>query len=67
MNTNQLKGDWTQVKGKLRERWGRLTDNDLAMIAGQREQLVGLLQKRYGEAEEEIERQVKEFEDDYSW
>ena len=67
MNTNQLKGDWKQVKGKLRARWGKLTDDDLEVIAGQREQLIGLLQKRYGEAEEEIERQVKVFEADYSW
>ena len=62
MNTNQIKGDWKQMKGKVRERWGKLTNDDLDVIAGQRDQLVGLLQKRYGQAEEEIKRQVETFE-----
>ena len=66
MNTNQIKGDWNLVKGKIRERWGLLTNDDLDVIAGQRDQLVGLLLKRYGRAENEIKRQVKEFEDEYS-
>lgn len=62
MNANQLKGDWKQIRGKVAEQWGKLTDNDLAVISGKRDQLVGLLQQRYGKAQEAIEREVKEFE-----
>jgi uncharacterized protein YjbJ (UPF0337 family) len=60
-----MKGDWKIIRGKIRERWGKVTDDELDVIAGQRDQLVGLLQKRYGTTEEEIERQVREFEDRY--
>jgi len=62
MNANQIKGEWKVVRGKVAEQWGKLTDNDLEVIAGKRDQLVGLLQKRYGKAQEVIEREVKEFE-----
>jgi uncharacterized protein YjbJ (UPF0337 family) len=61
MNEEQLKGEWTQLKGRIRERWGKLTDDDLDVIAGKRDQLVGVLQKRYGAAKEELEKQVEEF------
>lgn len=61
MNEDQMKGEWTQLKGKVRERWGKLTDDDLDVIAGKREQLVGVLQKRYGVAKEDLEKQVEEF------
>lgn len=63
MNWDQIQGQWQQAKGKLREKWGKLTDDDLDVIAGKRDQLVGLLQKRYGAAREEIERQISQFED----
>jgi uncharacterized protein YjbJ (UPF0337 family) len=63
MNWDQIKGDWKNFKGKLREKWGELTDDDVDVINGQREQLVGSLQKRYGVAKEEAQRQVQEFED----
>jgi uncharacterized protein YjbJ (UPF0337 family) len=66
MNENQLKGQWQQIKGKVQEKWGRITNDDLDVIAGQRDQLVGLLRKRYGSAQEEIDRQVKEFEDQHA-
>lgn len=62
MNENQLKGEWKQIRGKVAEKWGKLTDNDLEVISGKRDQLVGLLQQRYGKAQEVIEREVKEFE-----
>jgi uncharacterized protein YjbJ (UPF0337 family) len=62
MNANQLKGEWKQIRGKVAEQWGKLTDNDLTVIGGKRDQLVGLLQKRYGKAQEAIEREVDEFE-----
>ncbi|WP_088347535.1 MULTISPECIES: CsbD family protein [Rhodomicrobium] len=61
MNWDQIKGNWMQFKGKVRESWGDLTDDDLARIEGNQEQLVGRVQERYGIAREEAERQVKEW------
>jgi uncharacterized protein YjbJ (UPF0337 family) len=61
MNWDQVQGKWKQTKGQLREKWGKLTDDDLNMIAGQREQLIGRLQERYGIAKEEAERRADEF------
>jgi len=53
-----LRGQWTQLKGKIREQWGKLTDDDLDQIQGRTEQLVGKLQARYGIAREEAKQQV---------
>jgi len=61
MNRDQLQGNWKQMSGKIKEKWGKLTDNDLQTINGQTEQLVGKIQERYGIAREEAEKQVKEF------
>lgn len=61
MNWDQIKGKWTQFKGKARERWGDLTDDDLDRAAGNRDQLVGKIQERYGIAKEEAQRQVDEW------
>ena len=61
MNENELKGNWQMVKGKVREKWGKLTDQDLEVIAGKRDQLVGKLRERYGHAQAEAERSVMEF------
>ena len=58
MNWDQAKGKWTQMKGEVRKKWGKLTDDDLNMIAGERERLVGKIQERYGIAKEEAEKQV---------
>ena len=63
MNKNELKGNWQMVKGKVREQWGKLTDQDLEVIAGKRDQLVGKLRERYGVAQREAERLVRKFED----
>ncbi len=63
MNSDRLKGDWKRMKGKVREKWGELTDDDLDIVDGRREQLAGLLQKRYGMAKDEVEKQIREFED----
>jgi uncharacterized protein YjbJ (UPF0337 family) len=63
MNWDQIEGNWKQMTGKVREQWGRLTDDELTKIAGQRDQLVGAIQKRYGVAVEEAEKQVRAFED----
>lgn len=48
MNQDRIEGRWKQIKGKVREKWGRLTDDDLDVIAGQREQLLGRIQQRHG-------------------
>ena len=62
MNEQTLKGDWMKVKGKIQEKWGKLTDDDLDVIEGKADQLAGTLTKRYGYAKEEAERQVAEFD-----
>ncbi len=62
MNRDILSGQWTQLKGKIRERWGKLTDDDLDKIAGKRDQLIGTLQEKYGQARDKVEEEVREFE-----
>jgi uncharacterized protein YjbJ (UPF0337 family) len=57
MNEDTLKGQWTQLKGQVREQWGKLTDDDVDTIQGQSEQLIGKIQERYGVARDEAERQ----------
>jgi uncharacterized protein YjbJ (UPF0337 family) len=63
MNWDQIEGSWKEFKGKAREKWGDLTDDDLDRVKGRREQLSGLIQKKYGVVKEEAERQIREFED----
>jgi uncharacterized protein YjbJ (UPF0337 family) len=62
MNEDILKGQWTQLKGKAREKWGKLTNDDLDLIQGRAQQLIGRIQERYGVARDEAERQVKEWQ-----
>jgi uncharacterized protein YjbJ (UPF0337 family) len=57
MNADTLRGQWTQLKGKIREQWGKLTDDDLDEIQGRAEQLIGRLQQRYGIGRDEAQRQ----------
>jgi uncharacterized protein YjbJ (UPF0337 family) len=61
MNSDQLQGKWKQVKGSVKEKWGKLTDDDIDVINGQHDQLVGKIQERYGIAKEEARKQVDEF------
>jgi uncharacterized protein YjbJ (UPF0337 family) len=61
MNRDQIEGKWKQMSGKVKEKWGKLTDNDIDVIAGQEEQLIGKIQERYGIAKEEAQKQVEEF------
>jgi uncharacterized protein YjbJ (UPF0337 family) len=61
MNWDQIEGNWRQFKGKAIERWGKLTDDDVDVIQGRREQLIGKVQEKYGVAREEAEQQVAEF------
>lgn len=62
MNWNRVEGNWKQLKGKFREQWGKLTNDDLDVIAGNREKLSGRLQESYGIAQDEAEKQIKAFE-----
>ena len=62
MNWDRIEGNWVEFKGKARERWGKLTDDDLDVIAGKREQLIGVLQQRYGYAKDSLERELRDFE-----
>ena len=62
MNWDQVEGQWKQFKGSVKERWGKLTDDELTTIGGKRDRLAGLLQKKYGIAKEEVEDQIAEFE-----
>jgi uncharacterized protein YjbJ (UPF0337 family) len=62
MNWDTVVGNWTEFKGKVKESWGKLTDDELDVIAGKRDQLVGLIQKTYGVTVDEAERQVRQFE-----
>jgi uncharacterized protein YjbJ (UPF0337 family) len=61
MNWDQLQGKWKQMKGSVRTRWGKLTDDDLDVIGGQKDQLVGKIQERYGIQKEEAQRQVEDW------
>ena len=61
MNWDQIEGNWRQFTGSVKEKWGKLTDDDLTVIAGKRDQLSGVLQKRYGYAKERAEREMDEF------
>ena len=58
MNWDQIKGRWTEMKGKAREEWGELTDDELQEARGDREQLIGLVQQKYGKARAEAEQEV---------
>jgi uncharacterized protein YjbJ (UPF0337 family) len=62
MNWDRIEGNWKQLKGKVRETWGRLTDDELEKIAGTRDKLVGSLQNSYGIAKDEAEKQITDFE-----
>jgi len=61
VNEDTLKGQWMQLKGKALEKWGKLTKDDLDVVQGRADQLIGKVQERYGIGRAEAERQVKEF------
>lgn len=61
MNWDQIRGRWKQWTGKAKEKWGKLTDDDLITIAGRRDQFAGLLQERYGYAKEEADKEIDDF------
>jgi uncharacterized protein YjbJ (UPF0337 family) len=61
VNWDQVEGQWKQMKGKVKTKWGKLTDDDLTTIAGHKDQLVGRIQERYGIQKDEAERQVQDW------
>src|ERR1700736_1940015 len=66
MNWDQIEGKWKQYAGKAKSKWGKLTDNDMATLSGKKDQLVGLVQERYGIAKDEAERQVNDWGNSFS-
>jgi len=63
MNWDIIEGNWKQFRGYVKEKWGRLTDDNLDLIAGKRDQLSGQIQKSYGISKDQAERQLKLFEE----
>ena len=61
MNWDRIEGNWKQFKGRAKEQWGKLTDDDIDVIAGKRDQLVGKIQEQYGISKDEAEKQVDRF------
>jgi len=62
MNWDRIQGNWKQVVGKAKAQWGKLTDDDLDVVAGRREQLAGKIQERYGIAKDEVDKQIADWE-----
>ncbi|WP_439923005.1 CsbD family protein [Nitrobacter sp. JJSN] len=67
MDWNRVEGSWKQLKGKVKEQWGKLTDDDLDVIAGKRDQLEGKIQERYGYQKEQTKKEVENWYDRQSW
>ena len=67
MDWNRVEGNWKQVKGKIKEKWGNLTDDDLTAINGKRDQLEGKIQERYGIAKDQVRKDVDDWYDAQSW
>jgi uncharacterized protein YjbJ (UPF0337 family) len=62
MNWDRIEGNWKQLTGRAKEQWGKLTDDDMDVVAGRRDQLAGKIQERYGLAKGEAEKQVSEWQ-----
>ena len=61
MNNDQIQGNWKQLKGAVKEQWGKLTDDDLTEVNGKTEKLLGKIQERYGVERDEAERQIRDW------
>jgi uncharacterized protein YjbJ (UPF0337 family) len=64
---NRVEGNWKQLKGKVKEKWGNLTDDDLTAINGQRDQLEGKIQERYGLAKDQVRKDVDDWYNAQTW
>ena len=62
MNWDRVEGNWKTFKGQVKHQWGKLTDDDLDVIAGRREELVGRIQNAYGMSRDDADRQIREWE-----
>ncbi|HET7315385.1 CsbD family protein [Salinisphaera sp.] len=62
MNDDKFEGQWSRMKGSVREHWGRLTDDDVEEVRGKRENLLGKIQERYGDTKESAEERLRDFE-----
>lgn len=62
MNNDIIEGNWKQLKGKVKQQWGKLTDDDFDVIDGKRDELAGRIQERYGITRDEAEKQVRDWE-----
>ncbi len=58
MNSDRIEGNWKEMKGKVQQKWGKLTDDELDVIDGRREELVGKIQQAYGKSRDEAEKEV---------
>src|ERR1041384_571289 len=67
MNKDRIEGNWLQVKGKVKEKWGKLTDDDLDVIAGHRDQLEGKIQERYGIAKDQVRKDIDDWFGAQKW
>jgi len=67
MDWNRVEGNWKQIKGRVREQWGRLTDDDLDVIAGRQDQLEGKIQERYGYARDQVHKEVESWYRRQNW
>lgn len=63
MNKDIFKGQWKQLKGRVQQKWGDITNDELDRIAGRQEELVGMVQEKYGRSREEAEKEVNDFLD----
>jgi uncharacterized protein YjbJ (UPF0337 family) len=66
MNQDILQGKWKQLKGRVKQRWGELTDDDLDRVEGNYQELIGIVQEKYGRSRAEAEAEVREFMDNLS-
>jgi len=67
MDWNRVEGNWKQVRGKIQEKWGKLTNDDLDVIEGKRDQLEGKIQERYGVAKDQVRKDVDDWYNQQRW
>lgn len=67
INKDVVQGHWTEIKGKLRQKWGKLTDDEISQFKGSYEEVLGAIQKNYGYQKEEAKRELDTFLDDNNW
>lgn len=67
MNKEIIKGNWNQLKGKVKQQWGKLTDDEITQINGSYEELEGILQKKYGLQKDQVEKEIQTFLDKNNW